>query len=447
MSGGEIVVGVLLAGAAAVFLALAMSVQRYALVTKPPVPMLMMQLPQSVAWFIGLVIYWVANGLFAMSLIFAPLALLGAIFTTLLVWNLFFGWYLLNEKITPIKAVGAVIIMVGVSLIGVGTPGGIPVEYSQATAEAFLNSTSGSAFLAILITIVVVCVVIIAIFEKNYPLPEDEETASTGDTTWLDKILKMNGLAVYQGDEVVSLAAFSGGIETGGLADISKKVESTGLAEISKQIVVKQKLLANDNTPAWMNNVMGWIYPGSLGLDEGIGHLAMKSFMALLATCGDNGECGSGILWGMIMLWLVSSLATLWWLRTVFRRYDVTQALPIEYGGVMACDALSAIIYYGEDNYMEKWQLTMTLIGVSIIIVGIIVGRMQPGSQLQERQEYQRFMLPDCFKKQDRSEDEVPMQAEPTVSKASLASNEDSENPAKRSTVDIERSGRSRSSL
>merc|ERR1719513_505441 len=105
----------------------------------------MMQLPQSVAWFIGLVIYWVANGLFAVALIFAPLALLGAIFTTLLVWNLFFGWWLLNEKVTVIKELGATVIMVGVSLIGVATPGGIPVEYSQAQAEAFLNAPSGSA--------------------------------------------------------------------------------------------------------------------------------------------------------------------------------------------------------------------------------------------------------------------------------------------------------------
>merc|ERR1719285_1350506 len=166
---------------------------------------------------------------------------------------------------------------------------------------------------------------------------------------------------------MLSLAALSSQVKVAGLADISKEVsDSVGMAAISKQIVIKHRLLMNDKTPAWLNSIMGVIYPGSLGIDEGIGHLAMKAFMALLSTCGDNGECGSGILWGMIGLWLGTSLATLWWLRTVFRRYDVTQALPIEYGGVMACDALSAIIYYGENDYMEKWQLILTFVGVVV---------------------------------------------------------------------------------
>merc|ERR1719471_2565089 len=116
--GGNMVVGVLFAGIGAACLALAMSVQRFALTTPPPVQVFCLELGQFTVWFMGLVIYWIANGLFAVALIFAPLALLGAIFTTLLVWNLFFGWYLLDETVTLIKAVGAGVIMVGVSLIG-----------------------------------------------------------------------------------------------------------------------------------------------------------------------------------------------------------------------------------------------------------------------------------------------------------------------------------------
>jgi len=103
-----------------------------------------------------------------------------------------------------------------------------------------------------------------------------------------------------------------------------------------------------------------------------------------LSTCGDYNECGAAVLWGMIMIWLVSSLATLWWLQTVFRRYDVTQALPIEYGAVMACDALSAIIFYKEDKYMEDWQFALILAGVSVIILGIIVGRLKPEQKLEQ---------------------------------------------------------------
>merc|ERR1719419_2023133 len=154
------------------------------------------------------------------------------------------------------------------------------------------------------------------------------------------------------------------------------------MVELSNQITIMHIAERNKRTPSWLEKLMGVVYPGSLGLDEGIGHLAMKAFMALLSTCGDKNECGAAILWGMIMLWLVSSLATLWWLQTVFRRYDVTQALPIEYGAVMACDALSAIVFYKEDDYMEHWQLALTLCGLAVIIVGILVGRCESSKDL-----------------------------------------------------------------
>lgn len=403
MAGGEIALGVLFAGAGAASLALAMSVQRYALVTPAPVPFIFgIEVGQFTAWFSGLLIYWVANGLFAVALIFAPLALLGAIFTTLLVWNLFIGRWLLNEKITLVKAIGATIIMIGVSLIGIATPGDIPTEYSKADTESYLNSIGGSGYLSGLIAFVAICVVIIAIFEHYYPLPvENVENA-----TFMDRIMRNSGLYMYQGEEILSLAALSSHVKMPGLANISKEViDSDGMAAISKQIVIKHRLLINDKTPAWLNSIMGVIYPGSLGIDEGIGHLAMKGFMALLSTCGDNGECGSAILWGMVTLWLVTSLATLWWLRTVFRRYDVTQALPIEYGGVMVCDALSAIIFYKEDAYMESWQLMMTLAGVFCIIIGIVVGRMcEKSSDFAPTRPrlYQRFPIPSCCVKQSR---------------------------------------------
>jgi len=79
----------------------------------------------------------------------------------------------------------------------------------------------------------------------------------------------------------------------------------------------------------------------------------------------------------------------------VFRRYDVTQALPIEYGGVMACDALSAIIFYKEDAYMENWQLLMAIAGVATIIFGIIVGRCDKSTGIRS-QFYYRFFIPLC---------------------------------------------------
>lgn len=416
-SAGEVVLGVVFAGIGACCLALAMSVQRYALKTPPPVPFLFgSHLGQFWVWFCGLLIYWVANGLFAVSLIYAPLALLGAIFTTLLVWNLLFGRLLLGEHISMIKASGAMLIMVGVALIGVATPT-VPTDYSVELVESFLKDSEGAAYLSTLVIIVLISVAAICVFEHQYPLPEEEEDLETP----LNE-LELETTVSAKSISPMSLHSFkSGGREShGGHLSTRKRsrtrnmnmsvsivysmkrkntqfitntlMRSNGfhvvgtkhsgmMAEMSRQIIeIEQKIEKNPDTPAWLETVMGVVYPGSLGLDEGIGHLAMKAFMALLSTCGDTNDCGAWILWSMILLWLFSSLATLWWLQTVFRRYDVTQALPIEYGAVMACDALSAIIFYKEDHYMESWQLAVTLSGLGVIILGILVGRCQPSA-------------------------------------------------------------------
>jgi len=53
------------------------------------------------------------------------------------------------------------------------------------------------------------------------------------------------------------------------------------------------------------------LYPGSLGLDEGVATLAMKAVMSLLAHCGAARTCGEPIVWLMVLLWIISSLATL----------------------------------------------------------------------------------------------------------------------------------------
>jgi len=386
---GEEVLGVLFAGLGAAALALAMSVQRYALTTPPPVPCLCgLRLSQFSVWFMGLLIYWVANGLFAVALIFAPLALLGAIFTTLLIWNLVFGRLLLGEKLTLMKVLGALCIMVGVSLIGIATPTDIPTEYTAEEAEAYLKETTGVVYLLILIVIVILSVLAIALFECKYPLADSEEPErgiteldpsaglirrrstqvmpSLSDLT--TKLMLRQGLHVVKEGEINSMTG------------MSKEVESEGLAAVSKHIHIKRLQEKNEKTPRWMDRVMAVIYPGSLGIDEGIGHLAMKSFMAVMSTCGNSNGCSTEIFWGMVFLWLGSSLATLWWLRTVFRRYDVTQALPIEYGAVMIVDALSALIYYNEDSYMTQSQLLMVIAGLCVIVLGIMIGRIKSTS-------------------------------------------------------------------
>jgi len=395
-SNGELFFGVFLALISACLLAFAMSVQRYGLKTPPPVPFLCgKRLPQFWVWFSGLVIYWIANVLFAMALLYAPLALLGAIFTTLLIWNLLFGRLLLGEKITVIKGVGATLIMIGVGLIGWGTPSNIPTDLTRSDVESYLNSLGGATFLVLIIIVILLSVMVIAVFERNYPLAADGDFNEAHVQRYLSEPL----LATYTPAEIhlrkrTSVRSSLGVRDTrtrsitlslmkrNGLKELvsnksPENISDGGLCDVSREIMIEQVLERNVNTPPWLDSLMGVVYPGSLGLDEGITQLAMKAFMALFSSCAATSDCGAAILWGMVILWLISSLATLWWLQNVFRRYDVTQALPIQYGAVMVCDALSSIFFYRENTYMNNLQLGLVLSGVVVIIIGIVIGRLK----------------------------------------------------------------------
>jgi len=114
--------------------------------------------------------------------------------------------------------------------------------------------------------------------------------------------------------------------------------------------------------------LMSLVYPGSLGLDEGIAHLTMKGSMAMLADCG---LCQHWVLYFFLVLWISSSVATAWWLKVVFARYETTSALPVEYGMVNLVSVCSGLIFYNESKYMEAWQLLCSISGVALVLLGI----------------------------------------------------------------------------
>jgi len=101
--------------------------------------------------------------------------------------------------------------------------------------------------------------------------------------------------------------------------------------------------------------------------------------MSMFAECGF--ECGqSAILVVAAIVWFVSGLATLLWLNVVFRRFETTQALPIEYGAVQVCAVCSGLIFFDEAATMDDWQLVMCIAGAIVILVGIAIGRLRDTS-------------------------------------------------------------------
>ena len=71
------------------------------------------------------------------------------------------------------------------------------------------------------------------------------------------------------------------------------------------------------------------------------------------------------------MLFVAVSLSTVLWLKIVFTRYETTTALPVEYGDVNACSVLSGLLFYREFQFMSAGQLTASLGGLVVVIIGV----------------------------------------------------------------------------
>jgi len=64
-------------------------------------------------------------------------------------------------------------------------------------------------------------------------------------------------------------------------------------------------------------------------------------------------------------------------MRIVYKRYETTVALPIEYGALNAGNLLGGMLVYAEEECMEGWQIGLAVVGLLIILVGIGVGQLK----------------------------------------------------------------------
>ena len=55
----------------------------------------------------------------------------------------------------------------------------------------------------------------------------------------------------------------------------------------------------------------------------------------------------------------------------MYRRYETTIALPIEYGALNVCSVAAGLLFYDEARYMQRWQLGCVLGGAAIVMAGI----------------------------------------------------------------------------
>jgi len=203
----------------------------------------------------------------------------------------------------------------------------VKTEFTPSDIEWLASQPGGAIYLPLLLAMVIASVVGIVLYERKYPaLPATTDTVQTSDDA---------------------------------------HSEPSALPP------------AQSRPPPMLDRFMSLVYPLSLGLDEGICHLTMKSAISMIANCSDPDQCGYAIMYGFTIVWVVASLATVWWLRVVFARYETTHALPIEYGTVNVCSVCSGLIFYRESQYMENWQVTVNVVGLFVILIGIGLGQIK----------------------------------------------------------------------
>ena len=128
-----------------------MVVQRYALAYEVyMVPVFCCKWRRPFVWFLGLIIYGVANGLYAVAMKLAPLSLVASLFTLLLVFNLIFAKLIIGEEPTPPKLLGAVLIIAGATAAVLGQPGTFggsgDDDVSDAIVDLVANNATGGPF-------------------------------------------------------------------------------------------------------------------------------------------------------------------------------------------------------------------------------------------------------------------------------------------------------------
>ena len=87
---------------------------------------------------------------------------------------------------------------------------------------------------------------------------------------------------------------------------------------------------------------------------------------------------------GFTAVWVLASVATVWWLRVVFARYETTHALPVEYGTVSTISVLGFLIFFREGQYVTAEQGAAIAGGIALIVLGcgLIGSRRTPVPQL-----------------------------------------------------------------
>lgn len=200
--------------------------------------------------------------------------------------------------------------LLGACISTAGTPSGVPTQFTPAEIETLL-ANGGRIYLGSALTVIAASLVLIIFFEVRY----------------------------------------------------------RGCCTPAPSVGTHPPLPAPREAPRWLTGLMVFLYPGALGLDESVADCGVRAFSAMLVSGVE--PWGEGVFWLMLVVGVTCACATSVWLAAVYRTYETTVALPIEYGALNVCSVMAGLLFYDEARYMSRWQLGLVLGGTGIVMLGI----------------------------------------------------------------------------
>ena len=285
-----------------------------------------LKIPRLLVWFFGIVLYGPANGLKIAAWSLGPQSALGSIFSILLIFNLIFARWLLKETITTAKVASSLVILAGAITCTIGAPTGVKVNFTDRDIVELFSLHAG--FVAALVSVMAAGLALIVVVEVRYP---------------------------------------------------SRLGGATRTADPEQAATDVPAAAPRRTPPAWIMPVLAIVYPGSLGLDEASADLMIRAWSSMLGMCSRGegcADCGTPVFWGTVSAWTVLAFGgSLLWMPVVYKRFEVSVALPVEYGAVNFGAVAVALGFYDEHLYMESWQLALQLVGCALILLGIGIGQ------------------------------------------------------------------------
>jgi hypothetical protein len=302
-----LIIGAVLSLCAAMLGACSMNVQQLSLVSQTLPP-----LKKNLYWFFGLILYLISQLVSVAALGYAPLAIVAALFTMMLFFDVVIARVILKKRFTFQHYCGVLVIVLSVTIVGIWGP---EDEY-DVTAPCmweWLQTWTGAVSLAFLVAVLISGNILVWWFNRKYPnfrTPQEKTDPGGGPSDPL-KLLMM---VVFP----TCLAIF----ETFGQMSLK------GLVNMAK-------------VPTFE------IPDGEAPFDHPM----------FFVTLG---------------VWIFCVANTVLWLRKVYSKFTTVECLPIEYGLVGVLSIFGSLMFY-QEHTDSAVVIEMVTVGCFGILTGIAI--------------------------------------------------------------------------